>query len=78
MNAAMAKREAIGTIPFIFLESRRLVQLAARVERSLELAEIALFGRRMEREKFEEVVVALRRKIDGVAEVSRELMESVE
>ena len=62
----------------LFLESRRITMLTARVERALRMAGPALISGRVTRERYRALVRELRRKIDGLAETSRELMEAVE
>lgn len=78
MSTTILRKRAFDQSPFAFLETRQVIRLALRIERSLERAGPALLEGRVSRERYGELVHELRGRIDGLAEVSRALMEALE
>ena len=72
------RRRVFADSPFDFVESRQVLRQAVRIEHALERSGEALLTGRVGSERYREIMTRLRRAVDELADVSRELTESVE
>ncbi|MHC4605740.1 MAG: hypothetical protein ACYTAF_02240 [Planctomycetota bacterium] len=76
MTTTTVQRRLFMNSPFAFLETRRILHLAVRIEHGLERSESAVQEGKISSERHRTLVQDLRRRIDELSDASQVLMNS--